>query len=226
MKIATGALALAACLVAGQAFAQTNYTVSQTGDYASITNFTNCTTAPTYPCASFTSSMGVSGAFSFAAPLAPNLSNAEVGSLVTTFSFSGGLTTIANTDALARLNTLRVSTNAQGGITVIDHMQAVQWQGAGSASNRFDAVVIIGALGISIHNAGCQTKGTGNSGVTDTCLISDTPDTSRSNANNAPISVTTITPTPVPTLTEWAMILFGLTLAGGAALFINRRRFA
>ena len=32
-------------------------------------------------------------------------------------------------------------------------------------------------------------------------------------------------PTPVPTLSEWAMILFGLLLAGGAALLIQRRRF-
>lgn len=30
----------------------------------------------------------------------------------------------------------------------------------------------------------------------------------------------------VPTLTEWAMILFGLSLAGGAALAIQRRRLA
>jgi len=32
-------------------------------------------------------------------------------------------------------------------------------------------------------------------------------------------------PTPVPTMTEWAMILFGTILAGGAALMIQRRRF-
>jgi len=29
---------------------------------------------------------------------------------------------------------------------------------------------------------------------------------------------------PVPTLSEWAMILFGLMLAGGAALYIQRRQ--
>lgn len=29
---------------------------------------------------------------------------------------------------------------------------------------------------------------------------------------------------PVPTLSEWAMILFGAVLAGGAALLIQRRR--
>lgn len=31
-------------------------------------------------------------------------------------------------------------------------------------------------------------------------------------------------PAPVPTLSEWAMILFGLLLAGGAALYIQRRQ--
>lgn len=31
-------------------------------------------------------------------------------------------------------------------------------------------------------------------------------------------------PAPVPTLSEWAMILFGLLLAGGAALHLGRRR--
>lgn len=31
-------------------------------------------------------------------------------------------------------------------------------------------------------------------------------------------------PAPVPTLSEWAMILFGTVLAGGAALYIQRRR--
>lgn len=36
--------------------------------------------------------------------------------------------------------------------------------------------------------------------------------------NTAPVAA------PVPTLSEWAMILFGTMLAGGAALFIQRRR--
>lgn len=31
---------------------------------------------------------------------------------------------------------------------------------------------------------------------------------------------------PVPTLSEWAMILFGTVLAGGAALYLQRRRLA
>ncbi|MGO4408517.1 MULTISPECIES: IPTL-CTERM sorting domain-containing protein [unclassified Brevundimonas] len=32
------------------------------------------------------------------------------------------------------------------------------------------------------------------------------------------------TPAPIPTMTEWAMVLFGVMLAGGAALTIQRRR--
>lgn len=33
-------------------------------------------------------------------------------------------------------------------------------------------------------------------------------------------------PAPIPTLSEWAMILLGVALAGGAALTIHRRRMA
>ncbi|MBB5744454.1 IPTL-CTERM sorting domain-containing protein [Brevundimonas variabilis] len=33
-------------------------------------------------------------------------------------------------------------------------------------------------------------------------------------------------PAPIPTLSEWAMILFGTILAGGAALYIQRRQMA
>lgn len=33
-------------------------------------------------------------------------------------------------------------------------------------------------------------------------------------------------PAPVPTLSEWAMILFGLMLAGGAVVMVQRRRLA
>lgn len=37
-------------------------------------------------------------------------------------------------------------------------------------------------------------------------------------------TATEVAPAPVPTLSEWAMILFGLALAGGAALYIQRRQ--
>ena len=42
----------------------------------------------------------------------------------------------------------------------------------------------------------------------------------------ATITVGGVAPTPVPTLTEWAMILLGAFLAGGAVLQLERRRRA
>lgn len=39
-------------------------------------------------------------------------------------------------------------------------------------------------------------------------------------------TLTVTAPTPVPTLSEWAMILLGTILAGGAALYIQRRQVA
>ena len=43
------------------------------------------------------------------------------------------------------------------------------------------------------------------------------------NFNNATVYAISIPVVPVPTMSEWAMILFGLMLAGGAALYIQRR---
>lgn len=45
--------------------------------------------------------------------------------------------------------------------------------------------------------------------------------------SNYTLTVSGQAPTPVPTMSEWAMILFSLLLAGGAALYVQRRqRFA
>ena len=45
-------------------------------------------------------------------------------------------------------------------------------------------------------------------------------------ANTAADDFTYFVPAPVPTMTEWAMILFGTILAGSAALYIQRRTLA
>lgn len=41
----------------------------------------------------------------------------------------------------------------------------------------------------------------------------------------ASVTLTCAAPVPVPTMTEWSMILFGTVLAGSAVLFFERRRF-
>lgn len=40
------------------------------------------------------------------------------------------------------------------------------------------------------------------------------------------VTISSIAPAAIPTMTEWAMILLGMMLAGGAALTIHRRRMA
>ncbi|HEY1071806.1 IPTL-CTERM sorting domain-containing protein [Brevundimonas sp.] len=45
-------------------------------------------------------------------------------------------------------------------------------------------------------------------------------------AGDGLVSITYVSPAPVPTMSEWAMILLGVMLAGGAALYIQRRPFA
>lgn len=59
-------------------------------------------------------------------------------------------------------------------------------------------------------------------------VTSDTPDSNIGNNSATDIStiVPVAAPAAVPTLTEWAMILLGGLLAGGAALHLHRRRQA
>lgn len=51
------------------------------------------------------------------------------------------------------------------------------------------------------------------------------PDLANNRATDT-LTVAGVAPTPVPTLTEWAMILLGVLLAGGAVLQLERRRRA
>lgn len=51
------------------------------------------------------------------------------------------------------------------------------------------------------------------------------PDPTNNRATDT-LTVAGVAPAPVPTLTEWAMILLGVLLAGGAVLQLERRRRA
>lgn len=60
--------------------------------------------------------------------------------------------------------------------------------------------------------------------------VCDNADCSSLTGNNTSIRVSSTgtvalaVPTPVPSLSDWALILFGLMLAGGAALYVQRRQ--
>lgn len=82
---------------------------------------------------------------------------------------------------------------------------------------------------VSESNSVCVTRG-GGGAVTGPGVCGSTAQDAGSSIGSvvAPVVVTSapaaIPVAAVPTLTEWAMILFGTILAGGAALYIQRRR--
>lgn len=67
--------------------------------------------------------------------------------------------------------------------------------------------------------------GTVLTGVTEVTPSAPDPDMANNSAT-ATLTVGGVAPAPVPTLTEWAMILLGALLAGGAVLQLERRRRA
>lgn len=222
--------ATALALATGTSFGAT-VNVTSTGNYATITNYTVCTT-PAALCANFLGTHNVSGTFTTAGALPVSAVNVEIGSTVTSYSFASGLDTVASSDANARLNSLRISTDASGNITSINLLQAVLWMtGAAphTTADRFTAIVIAGASGTATHNSGCQTTGTGNSGVLDTCLVSTVADTSRSTANSAPVSVAMAAApasaaAPIPTLSEWGLILMASLMGMFGVARLRRQR--
>ena len=85
-------------------------------------------------------------------------------------------------------------------------------------------VVTLNAQGLAAVNA---AKGSSITfGLTNTTIEANADNIfAGSNAASSRLVLNTSQPAPVPTLSEWAMILFGTILAGGAALYIQRRRF-
>lgn len=223
--------ATAFALATGTSFGAT-VNINSTGNYATITNYTLCTSAPSTLCANFLGSHHVTGTFTTAGPLPASATNLEIGSTVTSYSFSSGLDTVASGDANARLSSLRISTDASGNITSIDLLQAVLWVtgvAPHTTADRYSAVAIGGSSGTSSHNSGCQTVGPGNSGVTDTCLNAVLGDTSRSTANGAPLSVAMAAvpasaAAPIPTLSEWGLILMTSLMGMFGVARLRRQR--
>lgn len=222
-------LGLAAALAASASFGAT-VTITSTGPYATPTPFTVCTTVPASLCENFNPTDSVSGTFTTSGPLPANASNLEIGSTVTSYSFSSGLDVIASSNPDARLNSLRITTDASGNITGLTS-QVVLWLDGTTPrtnANRFSAVTFSGTSGSGTRNSGCQTLGTGNSGVTDTCLIAVVSDTSRSTGLNAPVSYAAVVApaaaVSIPTLSQWGTMLMASLLGMFAFLRLRRQR--
>ena len=239
------ALALAIGLAAGTAAAQTTYVYSGS-PYATFTNVTTCEAGP---CADFMPGMRISGSFQTAAPLAPNLSSADIAPQITTFDFSHGLTVFDRADPNVRLIRANATTDAAGAITALEFTlqrwltatPAAQCETVGACNpgpplgvviqpytnpnTKFDGIQIRTSQPSAYgeRNKTCVERGTAPSGEVNSCLLFVTTDPGDSRADSM-LQLPLGAPAPVPTLSEWAMILFGTLLAGGAALMVQRRR--
>lgn len=84
--------------------------------------------------------------------------------------------------------------------------------------------------GIDIATAGGPYPISANAGHNDSSVVlavtggSFQFSSSGTNSGASNFQIAAAAPPPIPTLTEWAMILFGALLAGGAALTLQRRR--
>ncbi len=170
----------------------------------------------------------VVGSFTTAAPLAANLAGAAVTPTAYSFTDGTGGLAFASTDAnRARISQFTVSTNASGQVTTAD-ITVHLWQDNvathsttfASLDSRFD-LINIAPNGVQVRsNLDCTTRDV----PSDTCTAANLGEAN--GASNTTLAGTWTSPVPVPTMTEWALILLGITLAGSAALVVSRRRSA
>lgn len=151
-----------------------------------ITNNTTC--GPTQQCGQFTASQRISGYFSTAAPLPPNLASVDIRALLSGYAFGNGVISIGMGDSAARAHTFRVSTDGVGNITSAT-VVLERWTDPANAPHAAGArfnIIGFGGLGDGTNiNAFCTAPATTSlDGTTDVC---DSPgtDSGTSSANGS-----------------------------------------
>jgi hypothetical protein len=219
---------LAAALVQAGAWAATYTYAGVLYTAAAITNYSNCAAGA---CGNFTAAMAQSGSFTTMAPLPANLNNADIASLITSFSFSDGLTPFISADPDTTLVGAQASTNASGGVLAIElsfqHWADNSPHGLGS---RMDVMVL---HLLARKNSQCQGAVSPSPTGRDVCQHVDF-DAASSRVTFAG----TVTPgvwtvsglapvaaTAVPALGDWAVLCLACVLAGTGWCTTRRRRF-
>lgn len=198
----------------------TVHTAASTGNYTSKVDYAACATGP---CQNFTLAMGVSGSFTTASPLPANLAGASIAALVTSFSFSDGLTTYSSADPATRIYLFQVTTDAAGAVT--DAAVVIsRWETGVSphAVNDRTSLMVITGTSQGGHNYQCTALGTSPAGTADSCDL-EVADGSASRASGATVSWSSAAAATVPTLSEWSLIL-AASILGLAGLAAVRRR--
>ena len=147
------------------AHATITYTYSYTGQPYSkgtIVNFTPpCATGP---CANYSGTMSITGSFTTAAPLPPNLPlRTDIPGLVTSYSFTDGINLFSSTDANSRRYEVRAQTDSSGNIVASGmDISLERWQTGSSphaVNDRFAVVGIGFTRDSAVNNARCVSIG-------------------------------------------------------------------
>lgn len=232
MRFLVAAVA-AACVLAsaGTAAAQATTYTFQSPLYTTIFNSGGCTVGE---CAAYTAAQRATVALTFAAPLAPNLTNADVSALVTIFTADDGVRTTTGPSAQSAISEARATTDGAG--TVTDFLVWIQRTPGppytvntpADPNSRVSYVYLDVAGGTTDvwGNALCVIRGAPSAGSPPYACTLMLADADESEAGATGVITVSAAPAmaPVPTLSQWAMILFGLILAGGAVVMIRRRR--
>lgn len=179
-------------------------------------------------CTGFTPGDVATGSFTTASPLPLSTSGNFLG-LVQSFQFSDGVTTYASSDPNVRVRRFDLTTDGSGQITAFD-VQIQRWRilpaavGSGPDS-RFDMIGLATANTGGEENMECFFAiGVSFAGVADSCTgWHGSLDYTFGHSPFSGGTWSSVSAVTVPTLGEWAMILFALLLAGGAALHLQRR---
>lgn len=200
-------------------------TYSYTGpNFTAFTNFTvPCATAP---CANFSAGMRIQGTFTTAAPLAASLTNQNILALVTSFSFTDGLTTYSSADPLATLMNAAITTDAAG-VPVSMTFIPVRWHAAAphAVNDRVDYLFVTPAATFAWHNARCTTLSgpTGCSGMTQDASSGGGAENAAVRPAPALAAAAPAAVTAVPSLDDWSLLVLA-TMVGLAGLALARRQ--
>lgn len=198
----------------------TTYVAASTANYTTFANFTACGTPP---CQNFSTAMSVSGSFTTSAPLAANLASANVAPLITSYSFSDGLTTYANTDPDSRIYFFEITTNGSGAITDVNILLE-RWLTGTSPHVAGDRIAFLQTYdGTANNNWRCNTIAVSPAGAADSCSAA-VNDTSSSRASKFTLTVAPAASkaASIPTLSEWGLI--GLSGLLGFSILLHMWR--
>jgi hypothetical protein len=186
--------------------------------YTTVNNYTTCSSGP---CANFSTAMNVSGSFTTATALAASLTNANVASQVTSYSFSDGINTYSSANANTRIYRFNVSTNSAGQVSSTSILLELWLTGTSphSTNDRFSYVSISTASSFGNHNNCCSEVGVSLAGVADACtgVASDASTSSASSMGGEWFSGA-----DVPVLSAWGLLALAALLGGYALARLGR----